>query len=225
VQSYEYSPYGEVLSSEGSVESPYQYAGEEFDEETGLLYLRARYYDPETDRFISRDPVRGTLDNSLSQNPYAYALDNPVMYSDPSGEFIVQLLFGLFLPIVEDPCTDLNPSAEQIANAGQVGNWLFIADILSGGIGGAGGKGALSAIQKSVAGFSEGQLKMFERQLVESGVQSLQKSRSSLQGLIVEHLEKIAKAKAKGGFTSSMETEIRNFQRQINAINEILKGF
>lgn len=45
---------------------------------TGLQYLRARYYDPQTGRFLSRDPLPGG-------HPYAYAGNNPVRYVDPSG--------------------------------------------------------------------------------------------------------------------------------------------
>ena len=57
--------------------------GEYFDAETGFIYLRARYMNPETGRFISEDPV------SDGVNWYAYAAGNPVRYSDPSGLFIV----------------------------------------------------------------------------------------------------------------------------------------
>ena len=59
--------------------NPFRYCGEYADRETGLLYLRNRYYDPSTGRFISEDPIRdGT-------NWYAYANNNPVMYIDPWG--------------------------------------------------------------------------------------------------------------------------------------------
>ncbi len=87
IRAYQYDPYGvsSTYASSAST-SPYQYTGENLDSETGLVYLRARYYDPATGRFISRDPVRGVLDNPLTQNPYIYAGDNPMMYSDPSGE-------------------------------------------------------------------------------------------------------------------------------------------
>ena len=51
-----------------------------------MYFLRARYYDPTTGRFISRDPIRGTLTNPQSQNGYNYANANPVNLSDPGGK-------------------------------------------------------------------------------------------------------------------------------------------
>ncbi len=61
--------------------NPFGYAGEYTDEETGNIYLRARYYDPNTGRFLSEDPIKdGT-------NWYAYAGNNPVLYIDPTGLF------------------------------------------------------------------------------------------------------------------------------------------
>uniref|UniRef100_UPI00366D0C9F RHS repeat-associated core domain-containing protein n=1 Tax=Anoxybacteroides rupiense TaxID=311460 RepID=UPI00366D0C9F len=53
---------------------------------TKLYYLQARYYDPETARFLSRDPYPGDLDNPITQNGYTYANNNPVIYVDPDGE-------------------------------------------------------------------------------------------------------------------------------------------
>ncbi|MEE8519568.1 MAG: DUF6531 domain-containing protein [Dehalococcoidia bacterium] len=50
-----------------------------------LYYLRARYYDPETGRFLSRDPVAGFIERPTSQHPYAYAFNNPCSFVDPSG--------------------------------------------------------------------------------------------------------------------------------------------
>ena len=59
VQSYSYSPYGQVAAASSATTTPYLYTGENLDQETGLEYLRARYYDPATGRFGSRDPVSG----------------------------------------------------------------------------------------------------------------------------------------------------------------------
>ncbi len=95
VNSYTYTPYGAGATSNATATtSPYLYTSENADSETGLTYLRARYYDPSTGRFISRDPVRGIQTNPLTQNPYMYALGNPTTYSDPSGEFVPLLLLG-----------------------------------------------------------------------------------------------------------------------------------
>ncbi|MBI4866530.1 MAG: hypothetical protein HY816_06235 [Candidatus Wallbacteria bacterium] len=59
----------------------------------GLLYLRARWYDPETGRFLSPDPVRA-LDGS---NRYSYAAANPVRYTDPLGLIAPVVIGGYFL--------------------------------------------------------------------------------------------------------------------------------
>ena len=55
------------------------YCGEYFDNESGLIYLRARYYNLKTGRFISEDPIRDGL------NWYTYCANNPVKFVDPSG--------------------------------------------------------------------------------------------------------------------------------------------
>ena len=56
--------------------------------------MRARYYDPTTGRFITKDPVAGTLKNPLSQNAYIYGYDNPINRNDPSGEDGQQITNG-----------------------------------------------------------------------------------------------------------------------------------
>ncbi|MBK5571671.1 MAG: RHS repeat-associated core domain-containing protein [Ensifer sp. SSB1] len=60
------------------------YIGERFDPETGLQYLNARYYDPKLGRFISPDDWNPTLPG-VGSNRYAFAGDDPVNNSDPSG--------------------------------------------------------------------------------------------------------------------------------------------
>ena len=60
--------------------SGFGYAGQYTDTETGFTYLRARYYDPTTAQFLTRDPAV-----ALTQDPYAYAMNNPVNATDPTG--------------------------------------------------------------------------------------------------------------------------------------------
>ncbi|GAC1541210.1 MAG: hypothetical protein NVS3B12_28620 [Acidimicrobiales bacterium] len=55
-------------------------SGQYTDAETGLIYLRARYYDPATAQFLSRDPL-----TAMTGAPYSYAADNPLNNTDPTG--------------------------------------------------------------------------------------------------------------------------------------------
>lgn len=93
VKQYEYDPFGNIRSSSGVNDSNYRFAGEQLDPESEMYYLRARYYEPSSGRFITRDPVMGDLARPQTQNPYAYALNNPNTYSDPSGEYVPAIIF------------------------------------------------------------------------------------------------------------------------------------
>ncbi len=85
VQTYLYDEYGVVTSTQGTITQPFGYTGEQRDGETGLVYLRARYYDPSSGRFMSRDPMAGQLRLPGTLARYAYVEDNPVTDTDPDG--------------------------------------------------------------------------------------------------------------------------------------------
>jgi len=84
VLSREYAPFGDTLASLGSYETDFGYTGELTDG-TGLINLRARYYDPSTGRFLTRDSWAGDLRTPATLVKWLYANSNPVMYTDPSG--------------------------------------------------------------------------------------------------------------------------------------------
>lgn len=84
-RSYDYDPFGNIRATTGTTANSYQFNVQQVDSESGLYYLRARYYDPVTGRFTSRDPIKGKLMIPQTQNPYVYSLNNPIMYADPSG--------------------------------------------------------------------------------------------------------------------------------------------
>ena len=66
--------------------NPFRYRGYYLDDETGLYYLNARYYDPEIGRFISADSIAYLAPESINGlNVYAYCGNNPVMNVDPTG--------------------------------------------------------------------------------------------------------------------------------------------
>jgi RHS repeat-associated protein len=80
-----YKPYGEVMESIGEGTSIYGFAGEISDSD-GLIFLRARYYDPMQGRFLQRDPWQGGYTKPASYNARLYGYANPVRYVDPTGK-------------------------------------------------------------------------------------------------------------------------------------------
>ena len=75
---------GETLASLGSFESEFGYTGE-LSDGMGLINLRARYYDPGTGRFLTKDSWAGDTGTPVTLVKWLYANSNPVMYTHPSG--------------------------------------------------------------------------------------------------------------------------------------------
>ena len=87
VQHIEYVPFGEVFVEERNNiwNTPYLFNAKEFDEETGLYYYGARYYDPHISLWITTDPIKNKYPNISS---YCYTANNPVRFIDPDGRII-----------------------------------------------------------------------------------------------------------------------------------------
>ncbi|WP_438449321.1 polymorphic toxin-type HINT domain-containing protein [Gorillibacterium sp. sgz5001074] len=85
LNTYDYDIWGNILSKTEGINNPYRYAGEPQDDESGFIYLRARYYDPSTGRFINEDTYEGDITNPLSLNLYTYVGNNPLTRFDPTG--------------------------------------------------------------------------------------------------------------------------------------------
>jgi RHS repeat-associated protein len=88
--SYSYDAFGNTTSYSEKVGNKFRYAGEQYDSITGEYYLRARYYDPAMGRFMNEDTYKGQIDNPQSMNLYAYCINNPVIYIDPSGHYVAE---------------------------------------------------------------------------------------------------------------------------------------
>lgn len=86
VASSSYNLYGARKASTDTTGNPFAYIGEARDD-TGLDYLRVRYYDSQGGTFLSEDSYPGEATDPLSQNHYSYVQNNPVNYTDPSGHF------------------------------------------------------------------------------------------------------------------------------------------
>jgi len=85
VNSYRYAPFGAVQAQTEGVPNAYRFHGEVQEQETGLVFLRARYHDPSTGRFQTRDPWRGAPFRPQTINPYVFVANDPVNAIDPSG--------------------------------------------------------------------------------------------------------------------------------------------
>ncbi len=83
-QHMEYFAFGETFIEEhkNSHNSPYKYNGKELDEESGLYYYGARYYDPKLSIWASVDPL---AEKYPSHSPYCYVMNNPINAIDPDG--------------------------------------------------------------------------------------------------------------------------------------------
>jgi RHS repeat-associated protein len=82
---YNYDAFGNLLNKTGTTPNNYLYRGEQYDPDLGLYCLRARYYNPQTGRFLSRDPEDGKPFDPKSLHKYLYAGGDPVNRLDPSG--------------------------------------------------------------------------------------------------------------------------------------------
>ena len=82
VESYSYTPFGEMLSGEST---GFRFNGEYYDSATGMVNLRARWYEPAMMRFNQRDIWRGNGEMPISQNRYLYCVNDPIGYYDRSG--------------------------------------------------------------------------------------------------------------------------------------------
>ena len=89
VQHIEYVPFGEVFIEERNSiwNTPYLFNAKEFDEETGLYYYGARYYDPRLSLWISTDPLQEKYPHI---NSYCYTANNPILFVDPDGKAIIK---------------------------------------------------------------------------------------------------------------------------------------
>ena len=89
---YVYDAWGKILSTTGSLAStlgaiqPFRYRSYVYDQETGLYYLRSRYYNPERCRFVNSDTL-------LTSNLFQYCDNKPVIAADPSGHLLCTSLY------------------------------------------------------------------------------------------------------------------------------------
>jgi RHS repeat-associated protein len=84
---YDYDAFGNLIYSSGSTPNDYLFSGEQLDGNLGFYYLRARYMNPDSGRFLSADAFEGSRFDPSSLHKYTYVSNNPANLVDPRGEF------------------------------------------------------------------------------------------------------------------------------------------
>ena len=88
LQEFMWGPFGELEYNGGAhVTDEINFTGKIYNEETGLMYFGARFYDPQLGRFITEDPADPDLSKAYSLNRYTYAWNNPMLWVDPDGRW------------------------------------------------------------------------------------------------------------------------------------------
>ncbi|HZW56798.1 MAG TPA: RHS repeat-associated core domain-containing protein, partial [Nitrososphaerales archaeon] len=103
--SSDYLPFGPEYNPSGSG-IYFLFTGKLIDPVTGLYYFGARYYDPESGRFISEDTNPGDVKDPMSENRYIYARDNPLSLVDPTGHMFIlpALNYQVYVPPSTQSC-------------------------------------------------------------------------------------------------------------------------
>ena len=133
IRRFDYTPFG--METTGASAEGVGYAGHMMDRDANLIYMQARYYDPEVGRFLSIDPAANLEGGLFAPNYYAYANQNPYSYRDPDGR-IVHLLAGAVIS------AGIDIAFQTAVSRGEEINWKSVAvsagaGLVSGGWGSA----------------------------------------------------------------------------------------
>jgi RHS repeat-associated protein len=123
---YDYDAWGNAVNTTGSTPNTYRYRGEQYDPDLSLYYLRARYFNPLSGRFLTKDPQAGNTHDVASLHQYLYAAADPIGKIDPTGRS--------YAPVATGP----SPSTSE---------WLTLTTLVTGT--------ALLALSSNPAGVQE----------------------------------------------------------------------
>ena len=150
-----YDPFGAIdISHSTGLPEQFDFAGKEWNQQTGLYYFNARYYDPFTARFITPDTEAGSESGHAdAYNRYAYSLNNPITYTDPSGHFVISTL--IVAAVVGAMIGAAVEIGVQLATHGRVDSWEEVLEqaaigaatgMVGAGVGAAISEGLLKAV-------------------------------------------------------------------------------
>ncbi|GJM65019.1 RHS repeat-associated core domain-containing protein [Persicobacter diffluens] len=217
-QHLEYFAYGETFVEEHSNthRTPFLFNGKELDDETGLYYYGARYYDPRSSVWLSVDAL-SEHENQVDKSPYIYGWSNPVKYVDPDGN-------------CPDCPTEYQPIAEdQLISYLALHTWASIKNVSSVSAGAllSGGNTFLLRRQYTVAADKNGQVFLHE-----SDIYAESKGQSAIS-VLIDALSiypggkgggLMAKTGSKAAFSSIAKSSINSIGDIIKSASRIQKG-
>jgi len=174
IQNCEYLPYGQFSTNTGVKSTSYYFTGKELDDETGLMFYGARYYDPQIGRFITPDTIVQAPYDLQSLNRYSYCRNNPINLTDPTGHSfkswfkkhwqeivsVITSVVSIFVPVLAPVMWAVNMGISAYT-AVQTGSVIgFAGGIVGGAVFGAIGKslalGMVGSIGQSAWTFTGG---------------------------------------------------------------------
>lgn len=223
-----YQPFGkEIEQGDESQGNRINYTGHVLDRNTDLIYMGARYYDPSIGRFLSIDPapVKPAIPQTFGR--YTYTYNNPYRYVDPDGR--VPALHEALMQGRQPPgfgIPDAGFGAPGLRNFDSLTTRQFGQYPKNPNLTLSESKGVGSRVQNNTQAINPTtkQIEKFQKQLKEHGPKSLERSLRKIEKRLNEHTAKLGDIKREGGHASSVEREIRNFEREIEAIKQTLKG-
>ena len=135
VQEYEYDVFGktEQVKGESATKNEVKFTGALHENNSGLYYMNARHYDPNTGRFLQQDVYKGDESSPWTQNRYTYCGNNPVNMIDPSGHFFISIIVGGIVS------AGVNAGLQYLTNGrrfDKINWWKVAASGISGLVGG-----------------------------------------------------------------------------------------
>ncbi len=132
-----YKPFGAVHTTGGTNDFRYKFQGKEYDNESGLYYFGARYFDPDLGRFFQADTmiIGGSMPHASNLDRYAGFGNNPINFADPSGNFWIVLAIWAISTIVSFSISAISATIYAKRNGGKV-NWkrLLIEEAIGAAI-------------------------------------------------------------------------------------------
>ncbi len=133
--SYKLDPWGHIREQIGTSVNRQIFTGQEHDENTGLIYFGARYYDPDTARFLNQDSYLGESNTPPSLHRYLYAYSNPTIYVDPLGYDSVRIDNDtVYWDVLKDWPGFINPYIGSFEIGVMKDNKVYLTQEFGGGI-------------------------------------------------------------------------------------------